>query len=249
MTKTPIYALPLNISPESAQAAFKQICGPLAEGLVVVSGFPYPLLCRPDTSDIPVIFDTFGGLYHIPPVTLPQTAIIVDLGANIGCTMAHFAALYSQATITGVELDAENARLAVQNTQHFGQRCRVVEAAIWSHDGEVSYEGIAAWGLHVSAQGSRPTRALSMATLLASISTPQESTPQIDFLKIDIEGGERELFTGDCPWLQRIRSLKVEIHDLPELFQTLPALLKRHGFQVAKDTRHWSALCAWRAGS
>ena len=64
----------------------------------------HPLLCRPGTSDPDVLWDTFGEKYHLPPVALPADCYIVDLGANVGYTMAHFAFLYPRATVLGVEL-------------------------------------------------------------------------------------------------------------------------------------------------
>jgi len=37
---------------------------------------------------------------------------------------------------------------------------------------------------------------------------------EVDLLKIDIEGAERIVFTGDCePWLDRVRNIAIELHD------------------------------------
>ena len=35
---------------------------------------------------------------------------------------------------------------------------------------------------------------------------------EIDLLKCDIEGAERELFEHSAPWLHRVRNLVVELH-------------------------------------
>jgi hypothetical protein len=40
---------------------------------------------------------------------------------------------------------------------------------------------------------------------------PEKYSPLI--LKIDIEGGEKELFSGDVGWLDRIPLLIIELHD------------------------------------
>ena len=34
----------------------------------------------------------------------------------------------------------------------------------------------------------------------------------VDLLKIDIEGGEKEVFSMDCAWLTRVRYMFLEIH-------------------------------------
>src|SRR5262245_17737541 len=46
--------------------------------------------CRPGTTDAMVLIDTFIEGYHLPPTTLRDDAVILDLGANVGYTMADF---------------------------------------------------------------------------------------------------------------------------------------------------------------
>ena len=66
---------------------------------------------RQGTKDYCAVRDTFAGRYHLPPSGItPET--ILDLGVNIGMTMAHFAVLYRRARMIGVELDADNAASA-----------------------------------------------------------------------------------------------------------------------------------------
>jgi hypothetical protein len=45
---------------------------------------------RPGTSDVRVLDDTFAGRFHLPPPDVEAPELVVDLGANIGTTMAHF---------------------------------------------------------------------------------------------------------------------------------------------------------------
>jgi hypothetical protein len=35
---------------------------------------------------------------------------------------------------------------------------------------------------------------------------------EIDLLKLDIEGAEAVLFSGDCDWLGRVRNIVIELH-------------------------------------
>ena len=94
---------------------------------------------RPATSDVRVIDDTFWGRYHLPPPELGVPEVVVDLGSNIGLTMSHFAYLFPDAHIAGVELDSRNAALCRRNIAAWSDRCTVLQAAIWSADGEVAY--------------------------------------------------------------------------------------------------------------
>ena len=100
-----------------------------------------PVLLRPGSSDRSVLGEAFRGFYHVPPAALvgPHARRIVDLGANIGLTMAHLAVLYPEAVVVGVEMDAANAALARANVAAWAERCRVVESAVWTTDGMVRY--------------------------------------------------------------------------------------------------------------
>jgi FkbM family methyltransferase len=195
------------------------------------------------SSDIPVIFDTLVGLYHLPPVPMPPHPVIVDLGANIGCTMVHYASLYAGARIVGVELDVENVRLARINTEAIADQSMLFHAAIGPKDGVVRYSGQEEWGYRVDPHGDRTVEELSMASLLA-----KAGLTTIDFLKIDIEGAERDLFEGDLSWLPAVRSLAVEVHNDEPLIGQLVGLLQARGFQAARDVHHWSAVIGARAG-
>ena len=202
-----------------------------------------PLWIREGTTDIAALEDLVCHGYYLPPVPLRAPGVILDLGANIGCCAAHFAALYPSARIVAVELDAGNAELARANTQAFSERVHVIEAAIWSHDGSVTYGGLNQDAFHV-ATGSpdgRRARALSVPTLF-----DEENTATVDFANIDIEGAEKQLFCdSDGQWLEGIGCLKVEIHH-ESLFTPILEVLRIAGFEAEKDTNHWSSIAAWR---
>ena len=228
--------------PADAQLAeVQRTFGPGAEVVVALEETPFRFQCRAHSSDIPVVFDTFVGLYHVPPVPLRERPVIVDLGANIGCTMVHYASMYPGARIVGVELDGDNARLARINTSGLGTQATLLHAAIWRHDGTVGYSGGEAWGYRVESGGERSVEALSMRSLMKKC-----GLSKIDFLKVDIEGAEAELFQGPLPWLASVRALAVEVHDNGPLIERLITLLKSRGFVAQRDTHHWSAVIAAR---
>ncbi|MGD9827252.1 MAG: FkbM family methyltransferase [Hyphomicrobiaceae bacterium] len=208
---------------------------------VALAGMDMTFRCRPPSTDIPVIFDTFVGLYHVPLHALRERPVIVDLGSNIGCTLVHYARLHAGARLYGVELDGANVTLARENLALNAVSAEVLHAAIWPHDGEVRYGGQESWGLQVAEDGHTGVTAISMPSLLERF-----AIETIDFLKVDIEGGERELFAGDLAWLDRTLSLHVEVHYDASYLQSLQEQLTAHGFAAAPDPRHWSALTATR---
>jgi FkbM family methyltransferase len=168
------------------------------------------LYCRPGTRDADVFQEVFFGQSHLPPGDLRPVRNIIDLGSNIGLTVAHYASLYPEARILGIELDAGNFELCVKNVAPYGDRCSLVWGAVWVEDGEIGYTGTSEWAFHVAPNGggSRGTvKAHRMESLMRSF-----GMPVIDFIKMDIEGAEQELLAEAGAWIGRVRCLKIEIH-------------------------------------
>src|SRR3954452_12438741 len=131
---------------------------------------------RPGTTDAVSLRDTFRDRVHVPPPELEPDRIrhIVDLGVNIGATMAHNAVLHPGARIVGVELDPRTAELARLNVAAWADRCQVLQGAVWVADGEVVLAGDREDGFRaVDPATARPdgdrTRALSMETILQQL--------------------------------------------------------------------------------
>ena len=127
----------------------------------------YPICCRIGTTDADVFYDTFVSQYHLPPHGFrPRT--ILDLGSNIGTTIVHYAKLYPEARILGIELDEDNFCLCQRNIAALGHRCAVLRGAAWFEEAEVAYGGAQAWGLRVQANGAWKARAHSIPQLLVA---------------------------------------------------------------------------------
>jgi len=55
----------------------------------------------------------------------------------------------------------------------------------------------------------------------------------IDFLKIDIEGGEESLFSANLQWLKKVKRLSMEIHPCFGVnWSYITTIFKDHGFRV-----------------
>jgi FkbM family methyltransferase len=195
-------------------------------------------------TDARVVFDTFHHQFHLPPAGLIQSdraALVLDLGANLGLTMAHLAALYPRVRIVGVEMDADNAALARANVAPWGDRCEVVEAAVWTEDGTINYErrvghedGFSI-ARHDPAAETRTARAVSLDGLIQRLCPVPDET--IDFVKMDIEGAERDVLRRNTGWTSRVRCIKVELHDGYSHAECV-ADLERLGFRASPDTVH-----------
>jgi hypothetical protein len=82
-------------------------------------------------------------------------------------------------------------------------------------------------------------RAVSLATLLREHGGP------VDFLKIDVEGAERELLRGAAGWADAVRSLKVELHG-DYAVEDCESDLRRLGFETRRDSHHWACVIGLR---
>jgi FkbM family methyltransferase len=214
----------------------------------------HPVLCRPGTRDRSSLEDFLFYQTYLPPKQIDHAKVIVDLGANVGYTVAHFAFLYPGAQIIGVELDADNFLLAQQNTRWCNDRVTLINAAIWSSDGYVNFEGCGEDAYHVVASAdaavenvktaaNRRARSITMESLIKDF-----NIARIDYLKMDIEGAEAEIILAINPtWLDRVDSMKIELHDVE--YDDFHRALSARGFRCYPDSRHPSCIVAVRRSS
>ena len=188
---------------------------------------------RPGTTDAQMLRETFRDNVHRP--TAPQVSTIVDIGANIGITVAYNALRYPEARIVAVELDAGNVALARRNTAEWADRVELRHGAAWVEDGEVTYvndRGLE-FGFYVNEGGSGRAPALSMETILGLV--PADG--RVDFLKMDVEGVEARLLKPSVPhWADRVDEIALQVHHdytVEDCVRDLTAL----GFTAAPDTR------------
>jgi FkbM family methyltransferase len=200
---------------------------------------------RPGHGDLWALVHTLLPAYHLPPPELDPRTIhtILDLGANIGVSMSHLATRFPAARIVGVELDAANAELCRRNVATWGERCTVVHGAVWPRDEEVAYvaQGVGEEAFHAAPSGEQPAASATRRTAGVSLQTLIErELPEgvvVDFVKMDIEGAEREVLTENAGWAQRVRAMIVEVHppyDVEGCIGDLEAL----GFHARVDARY-----------
>jgi FkbM family methyltransferase len=181
---------------------------------------------RPGTSDEAVIEQMFHG-QHYNLAKLARHAeidaflqrmrqqgrqpLIIDAGANIGAASVCFALMYPEARVVAIEPETENYSLLCANVQGLNVRC--IQAALAGKVGSTHLidPGIGTFGYRTAASGDGaevPT--VTMPNILQEHGEP----PYFSFLvKLDIEGGEKEVFEGDTDWVQNTPVVIVELHD------------------------------------
>ncbi len=175
--------------------------------------YQHPVYLRNGTSDYDTFSSTFlFGEFNLS-LPLPDKPVILDLGANIGCSSVYLAHKYPQARIIAVEPELSNFECLERNTKPYPciKCCRY---ALWTHNDGVDVVDTKSgkWGFrtenHHSDAGTTSTPSITINKLLL-----KEGLDYVDLMKIDIEGAERELFSGGTGWIRQVGAMVIELHD------------------------------------
>lgn len=206
------------------------------------------VLVRPGTSDADTLWDALVRRYHLPPPEAVPNGVtagpasVLDLGANIGLTVAHLAELFPRARVVGVELDPANAALARRNVAPWSARCSVIDGAVWPEDGELEYHGWSANTSSFRVTDDEDSTAVVRHARAVSLSSLVEEAGAVDYVKMDIEGAEARVLTEGTGWAPAVRTIKVEVHP-PYTVERCARDLEALGFATRRDRRHsWAVV-------
>jgi FkbM family methyltransferase len=203
----------------------------------------YPCEFRTRSGDVVVLEDlhdliTAWVIYCRGEYTvLPDDAVIVDAGANIGAFTAFAARRAPRAKIVSIEPFPTTRAKLERTIARNGLGTRVVVrdwALARSDSSRVMDDGAGpsqSRGMLPRGAGRGvPVNAVSLASLLE-----REGLSTVDLLKMDIEGGEHEVIAGAPPEvLRRIHRIALEYHPngpKSELFGRLTGA----GFETQRD--------------
>jgi FkbM family methyltransferase len=176
-------------------------------------GWTRRLSLRNGSSDIDVFQQHFVRREILDVPFDRKVSTVVDLGANIGVSVEVFRQMFPEARIVAVELERRNADLCKLN-HHGDPRVSVVNGAIWSKSGRVSVKDIGEgeWAYQTEASvgnGVESVPALTYRQILE-----MHHLPNVDILKMDIEGAEAEVL--ESAWQDIFATSAVaiiEVHD------------------------------------
>ena len=139
-----------------------------------------------------------------------QKPLIVDAGANIGAASVVFAVQYPEAHVVAFEPERQNFELLTRNTQ--GLDVEAINAAVGCSDGKASVvdPGIGETGYRALPDPTGTCDMISMSRTVA-IKTANGMVPFL--LKVNIEGGEANLFQEPTDWVNEFPIIIIELHD------------------------------------
>lgn len=163
---------------------------------------------------------------------------LIDLGANIGLATLYLASHLPDCKIYCVEPLPENASLLRHNLAGLKERVSIVEAAVSNVSGEVQIS-LAAEHYNASLKGTGENvitvKSLTMQDLVRDF-----KIANIDAIKMDIEGAERELLADSPTWLNQVKLMLAELHGPDQ--ELMCSWIRESGLQIHLDGSQLTAV-------
>ena len=175
-----------------------------------------PLWVRPHASDLMVFNQIFVEREYRCLDDVVDASFIIDCGANVGYSSAYLLSRYPKARLVAIEPENSNFEMLRRNTAPYGDRVRLLRAAVWFRSADLVIEKNASpagmeWAFSVreAQAGETPDAiAVDLTTVWR-----EAGCPRISILKMDIEGSETAVFEAlDKPWLAAVENIVVELH-------------------------------------
>jgi FkbM family methyltransferase len=190
-----------------------------------LTGVRHPVWLRPGTSDWRVLHQVFVAEEYNPGSEAHETAlahfyedvlgrskvpVIIDCGANVGMASIWYAQRYPSARIIAVEPEPENFRILAMNAANY-PNITPIQGGISDRQTRASLvnAGDDPWAWETKESGE--TGDVAMFTIPGLLADVPNARPMI--VKIDIEGGEVEMFRSNAEWTRQAALVVFEAHD------------------------------------
>ncbi len=203
---------------------------------VHTSQFSHPVFVRGGNStDAMVLYELIAMDEYGILGELDSPKSIIDGGANIGLTSAYLLARYPTARTIAVEPFEDTLNICRKNLAAYKGRAQILPKAIWSQDGYVMLDPKGEeWANQVrspQAGEAGGVSAVAMSTLV------ELCGGSVDLLKLDVEGGEKEIFKpGMTSWLSSVRNILIELHD-QECIDRFFAAMAPYDYELSNHDR------------
>jgi FkbM family methyltransferase len=186
---------------------------------VAVPGVLHPVYLRARTTDVSLcreIFlnDAYDSDFFEPPQSVSR--VIIDAGANVGLSAVFYANRFPNARIIAIEPEPSNYEMLKRNVVPYSN-VTPVQAALWKENGPLRLfdtgGGNTAFQVGETNQlSATEERGVVQAITLEKL-MGRFGIAYIDYLKMDVEGAEKEIFEHAAPWIDRVGTIAVELHD------------------------------------
>ncbi|MEI6731236.1 MAG: FkbM family methyltransferase [archaeon] len=172
------------------------------------------LLIRKGTTDEYTLVKIFlKREYNLKVPFKPR--FIVDAGANNGYSSLFFAMKYPWAKIVSIEPEESNYQVLVKNTSRI-KNIAPIRAGIWYKPGNLKLANKDMGRKKDSFQviPAKSSERDKIPAITINQILKRFGKREIDILKIDIEGAEKELFAHNyTSWISKVNCIIIETHD------------------------------------
>jgi FkbM family methyltransferase len=160
---------------------------------------------------------------------------IIDAGCNIGLASVYLSNFFPKSNFIIIEPDSSNFESIGHNFElNDITNALKIKGGIWSKNSNLKiindFRDKKEWSIRVEeANDEADLKAYSINYLVA-----EYDFDHIDILKIDIEGSEKEVFTGanaDVTFLAKTKCIAIEIHDEFDCREEINEILSNHNFK------------------
>ena len=186
---------------------------------IVPRGFKNPVFIRRGGTDIVCFEQIFNKKEYSFLLDLEKSpTTILDCGGYIGLSAAYFSYYFKKAKIFVIEPDRENYIFAQLNNRA-NKNVRILNSAVWSEKTLLKENARPEGAMTIQfseIKNEKKSNETVKAYTIGELSK-MANFENIDFLKVDIEGAEKELFSSkDCKeWINNCSIISCELHDDP----------------------------------
>ncbi|HEX4077206.1 MAG TPA: FkbM family methyltransferase [Candidatus Acidoferrales bacterium] len=170
----------------------------------------------------------FDEAYRVP--FEDPSGTLLDMGANIGLTSVWLAKRYPFTRVIAVEPDPSNASLVRRNLELNGVNGEVLEAAIGPCEGTARFASNQSSNL-----GRVSDHGVSVAMTTVDAVLKNAACRRFGLVKIDIEGGEQQLFDGPTDWLASTDAIIAELHPTLADCSRIVETISKRGFEYIRS--------------
>lgn len=178
---------------------------------------------RPHTSDKDVYLQVFVNEDYKSVISIyeqifkKKPEMIIDCGSNIGLTTVYFKRKYPEAEFLAVEPFVDNISMMQLNFEMNNmKKVEIIEGGIWNTNETLflnrGFRDGKEWSISIGKFDNSSGTKIQAFSILDIITQKEE----IDILKIDVEGAEKQIFADleyAKKFLQKVKCVAIEIHD------------------------------------
>ncbi len=206
------------------------------------NGLRYYVRCG--TTDLAVVNEAALSNPYLGPgyLHVPEDAVVVDVGANIGDFAIQAAALCPRGRVYAVEPLGGNVEMIGINRSLNGlSNVEILHLALGADEGEVEIDLAGSRSstlFHAEGAQTEKVRVTTLALFMG-----EQGIQRIDLLKLDCEGAEWDILPSSIEILPKIGQICMEFHlGCGWTVERLAGLLRDGGFEVIHSPAIWNGL-------